>query len=243
MKAPAFFTAVALVAFIPQVSHAVWRENPWRDPAAPEFIWPAKDSDQDGIWDRVDHCVGTKKGCPVDQFGCSTDSDKDGVCDGVDQCPNTPRGVDVDERGCEQGATGGASATERQLVETGAIRLENVYFESRSAKLLPESEASLREAGAALAKYPDLRIEVEGHTDSRGESDFNQKLSQERAEAVRDYLLAHNRLRPENVTARGYGESRLETAERNSEEMMRNRRVVLRVLNPSALPREVKIER
>src|SRR5437867_11168395 len=96
----------------------------------------------------------------------------------------------VDEHGCaaNQGGTAAAepapapapkpvSESERQLVESGRIRLENVYFETNSAQLLPESEASLREAGEALEKFPGLRIEVEGHTDTRGATGYNQRLS------------------------------------------------------------------
>jgi OOP family OmpA-OmpF porin len=134
-----------------------------------------------------------------------------------------------------------ASEAEKQLVEKGVIRLDLVYFETGSAKLLPESETTLHEAGAALEKYPDLRVEVEGHTDTRGSAAYNMTLSQDRAESVRGWLLGHHRLRGENLMARGYGESRPETRERNEEELLRNRRVVLRVLNPEALPKNVEI--
>src|SRR5206468_9652179 len=64
-----------------------------------------------------------------------------------------------------------------------------------------------------------------------------QRLSQERASAVRAWLLEHYSLRAEHLMAKGYGEARPETRERNDEELLRNRRVVLRVLNPEALPR------
>ena len=238
------------------------------DPDAPCFRWPAVDYDADGVFDRIDHCPDTPNGCTVDRWGCESDHDGDGVCDGRDQCPDTPTGMKVDKDGCHAGAhamrdtrgqadmpkevtkpvppppapTGPASEAERQLVERGRIRLENVYFETGSATLLSESEASLNEAGAALEKFPDLRIEVEGHTDTRGPSAFNQRLSQARSESVRDYLLAHFHLRRENLSARGYGESRPETKERNDEELLRNRRVELRVLNPEVLPRNVKVE-
>src|SRR5262245_66443656 len=66
-----------------------------RDPKAPCFRWPAVDMDGDGVFDRVDNCVNTPKGCTVDQWGCETDSDGDGVWDGLDQCPTTQAGVKV----------------------------------------------------------------------------------------------------------------------------------------------------
>jgi OOP family OmpA-OmpF porin len=130
---------------------------------------------------------------------------------------------------------------ERQLVETGTIRLESVYFETASAQLLPESEATLREAIETLERYPQLEIEVQGHTDTRGKETFNMRLSQSRAESVRAFLLEHSKLESRNLQAKGYGESQPETEERNEEELLRNRRVVLKVLNPDALPKGVKV--
>lgn len=239
-----------------------------RDPDAPCFRWPAVDMDGDGVFDRIDRCINTPAGCTVDKWGCETDSDHDGVCDGRDKCPDTPAGMKVDVNGCAEGQRGHletkgnapapqavtpappkptkvsspVSESERQLVERGRIRLENVYFETGSAVLLPESESSLNEAGSALEKFADLRIEVEGHTDTRGPAPYNQRLSQARAEAVREYLLSHYQLHRENLTARGYGETRPETKERNDEELLRNRRVELTVLNPEVLPKNVKVE-
>ncbi len=239
------------------------------DPNAPCYRWPAVDWDGDGVFDRVDYCNDTPWGCTVDQWGCSSDSDQDGVCDGVDRCPDTAAGMEVDEQGCagNQRATGRVqpppgppprqvekpaptqvppskpvSESERQLIEGGRIRLENLYFETNSAVLLPESEASLREAGEALEKFAFLRIEVEGHTDTRGTSGHNLRLSQARAEAVSLWLIEHYRLFRSNLIAKGYGESRPETRERNDEELLRNRRVVLTVLNPDELPKGVKVE-
>jgi OOP family OmpA-OmpF porin len=237
------------------------------DPAAPCYRWPAVDMDDDGVFDRVDHCVNTPKGCTVDEWGCESDADGDGVCDGLDRCPNTPAGMKVDEQGCHEGAgaMGDASGTaaprqvepprpapvqatkpvsevERQLIETGTIRLENVYFETASSKLLPESESILREVGETLEKFPTLRIEIEGHTDTRGWATYNMRLSQARAEAVRAFLLEYFQLEDGHYVAKGYGETRPETDERNDEELLRNRRVVLRALNPGVLPRGVKVE-
>jgi OOP family OmpA-OmpF porin len=234
--------------------------------------WPVVDTDGDGVPDRLDHCLNTPLGCTVDDYGCEYDTDGDGVCDGRDKCPNTPEGSKVNADGCDaaqlaagrEGRNPGAvapeskpvsppveqtappsrpqSEIERKLLETGSIRLERVYFETNSANLLPESEATLNEAGEALEKFPDLQIEVQGHTDTRGSNAYNQKLSQARAESVRSYLLAHFQLSADNLVAKGYGESQPETKERNEEELLRNRRVVLKVLNPDALPRGVKVE-
>src|SRR5207245_1674508 len=61
---------------------------------------PAKDSDKDGVPDKLDACPNTPLGATVDAHGCPTDPDKDGVPDGIDQCPNTPAGALVDAKGC-----------------------------------------------------------------------------------------------------------------------------------------------
>lgn len=241
------------------------------DPKAPCFRWPAVDYDGDGVFDRVDNCPNTPKGCSVDKYGCEYDLDGDGVCDGIDRCPNTPRGAQVDAHGCSESQLSAGhvpppappaakaiekpapppapapskpvSEVERKLLESGRIRLENIYFESNSAKLLPESEATLNEVGQTLEKFGDLRIEIQGHTDTRGAAAYNQRLSQARAESVRGYLLEHFRLNPDHYVAKGYGETQPETQERNAEELLRNRRVELQVLNPDALPRGVEVEK
>ena len=136
-----------------------------------------------------------------------------------------------------------ASEVERQLIETGRIRLENVYFESGSSRLLPESEEILREVARTLEKFPDLMVEIEGHTDTRGAARYNLRLSQARSESVRAFLVGASRLGPDQFQAKGYGETRPETGEKNDEELLRNRRVVLRVLNPEVLPKGVHLDK
>lgn len=253
--------AVASAAFAapPPTLHKI-------DRRAPCFRWPAVDLDQDGVFDRLDRCDNTPTGAIVDEWGCPLDRDQDGVYDGLDKCPETPQGERVDKQGCSRVQLSGSSRattearatpaptppppvpspavseTERQLVEGGKVRLENVYFETNSANLLPESEATLREVGDVLEKFVNLRVEVQGHTDTRGSAAYNLKLSQMRAEAVRNYLLLHFKLQDNNVSARGYGEKQPETAEKNAEERLRNRRVVLKALNPDVLPKNVRLE-
>jgi OOP family OmpA-OmpF porin len=231
------------------------------DPKAVCYKWPAGDWDGDGVFDRLDRCPNTPKGCAVDEYGCPHDADGDGVCDELDRCPGTPRGARVDEHGCEQGAARQEapppaptpppppppappeprSEFERKLVRGEKIRFENINFETGSANLLPSSRANLDEAGEVLERYPDLRVEIEGHTDSRGKASSNMKLSQERAESVRRYLLDHYKLDRGHLTARGYGETQLLNDESNDAERLQNRRVELRVLNPEVLPGNVKI--
>ena len=241
------------------------------DPSVPCCL-PAGDYDQDGVQDRLDDCNNTPRGCVVDQYGCLVDTDGDGVCDGLDQCPNTPKGEKVNKAGCSASQLAAAnvpatppppppvqeiprpatppptptppqSEVEKQLLETGSIVLRNVYFELDKATLLAESEGVLNEAGTALEKFADLKIEVQGHADSRGTAAHNMKLSQARAEAVRAYLLERFHLNADNYAAKGYGESQLLISpEQSDEDYAMNRRVVLKVLNPEALPSGVKVE-
>src|SRR5262245_24919434 len=167
-----------------------------RDPDAPCYRWPAVDMDGDGVFDRVDNCVNTPLGCTVDAHGCQTDSDQDGVCDGLDECPNTPFNKRVDARGCHEATQTtveapppapvpapqtGVSAAEREPFE---IVLKNVNFATGSDRILPESEPTLEKLGSALERYPEARIEVQGHTDTRGAAEANMRLSQQRADAV-----------------------------------------------------------
>jgi len=267
-----FFVLLLLVTLLGTASATVPTAADYRDAAAPDYIWPAVDYDQDGVFDRVDYCNNTPKGCLVDATGCQTDADGDGICDGIDQCADTPKGEKVNKAGCSASQLAVAkvpavppppppaqeiqrpvtpppalapkqSEVEKQLVETGSIVLRDVYFELDKATLLPESEARLDEAGAAIEKFADLKVEVQGHTDSRGAAKYNDKLSQARAETVRDYLLVHFHLNAGNLAAKGFGESQLVVSpEKSEDDYSMNRRVVLRAINAEVLPRGVTIE-
>ncbi len=202
------------------------------------------DADGDGVCDGLDQCLNTPAGEKVDAKGCS--ATQRAMMSAAKAAPTTtptetPRATPATPPPA-QTPSPSVTETERQLVEGGKVRLENIYFESGKAALLPESETSLNEAGQVLEKFVDLQIEVGGHTDTRGSNALNQRLSQARAESVRQYLLNHFQLKTENIIAKGYGESQPETKERNQEELLRNRRVELRVLNPEVLPRNVKVE-
>ncbi len=201
------------------------------------------DGDHDGVYDGLDQCPDTPPGEFVDRNGCSRiqRSGSTRAAEVTRPVPEPPAPPPGPVQGTGTPAPP-VSETERQLVEGGMVRLENVYFETNSANLLPESEATLNEVGAVLEKFVDLAVEVQGHTDTRGSSAHNMKLSQARAESVRNYLLAHFQLHDGNLVAKGYGETRPETKERNDEERLRNRRVVIKALNPEVLPKNVKVE-
>jgi outer membrane protein OmpA-like peptidoglycan-associated protein len=131
------------------------------------------------------------------------------------------------------------SEKETQLLETGMIRLQNINFDTGRSTLKPESQTALNEVGNILARWPELRIEIGGHTDSRGGAARNLELSMSRAQAVLDYLLnKFPELDPKQFTAVGYGLTRPIAPNDTELGRAQNRRVEFTVLNKEALKRE-----
>jgi outer membrane protein OmpA-like peptidoglycan-associated protein len=85
--------------------------------------------------------------------------------------------------------------------------LRNLYYDFDQATLRPDAARVLDGLVDYLRQYPGVTIELGAHTDARGRGDYNQVLSEKRALAARDYLMAHG-IDPRRVTARGYGETR-----------------------------------
>jgi outer membrane protein OmpA-like peptidoglycan-associated protein len=133
---------------------------------------------------------------------------------------------------------------ETELMDTGMIRLQNINFETGSWAIMPESLPLLDVVGQVMERWPELRIEIGGHTDARGAADYNQTLSQNRANAILSYLrIKFPQLKREQFTAQGYGETRAIASNTTSEGMARNRRVEFVVLNKDVLRREVERRR
>ncbi|MEM7209908.1 MAG: OmpA family protein [Pseudomonadota bacterium] len=172
------------------------------------------DSDNDGVADSRDRCAATPEGRIVDEHGCQLDRDADGVVDGLDLCPGTGTGLEVDSDGCAV------------LIE---ITLPGVQFANDSADLSAGAIAELDRAVDTLTEYPEARVEVQGHTDSRGPEEYNQVLSQRRAESVRAYLIA-NQIDESRLRAVGYGETQPIADNETKSGREQNRRVVLRLL-------------
>ncbi len=157
---------------------------------------PVKDSDGDGLADDVDRCpmeFGPKErqGCPL------RDSDKDGVPDDQDQCPDKPG--PPDNLGCPYKLI--------QVTDKMIVLKEKIYFAFAKAVIQPRSFPLLDEIAQALRDHPTFVIRIEGHTDSVGSAASNLKLSQARANAVRDYLIRKG-IEPARLKAVGYGEER-----------------------------------
>ncbi len=203
-----------------------------------------RDSDGDGVVNHADACPNTPAGVLVDSFGCRRDSDRDGVSDDKDQCPNTLARAAVDGNGCERDDDGdkvvnrldkcpnttvGVRVDVNGCEFRNVIELPGVNFASNADRLLPGSEQVLTDAAATLTKYPDLVVEVAGHTDSDGSAAHNRGLSERRANAVRDYMINAG-VDPDNLSALGYGEAYPIADNATAQGKAANRRVVLRIL-------------
>ncbi len=193
------------------------------------------DSDEDGVFDGLDRCGNTPSGAMVDSLGCPLDSDSDGVFDGIDHCEGTPSNARVDAQGCPIEV----SEKEIELLDTGKITVRNINFETGKWDIAAESLPVLDEIGMILVNWPDLKIEIGGHTDARGSDQINLELSEQRANAVRGYLLGRfPAIKPEQYTAKGYGETLPVADNKSVAGMAKNRRVEFRVLNTEMLKKE-----
>ena len=203
------------------------------------------DTDEDGVLDYKDQCPNTPKGVKVDSVGCPLDTDKDGVFDGPDKCPDTPEGVAVDADGCPldtdkdgvpdyrdkcPNTLPGIKVNKRgcplRRKEDLDYLKKGIQFEFDSAKLLKSSYPTLDDIIALLEKIPEVKLEVQGHTDIVGTEDYNQKLSEDRAHSVTDYFESKG-IAGERLRAIGFG-TRVPVADNVTDEgRAKNRRVEL----------------
>jgi outer membrane protein OmpA-like peptidoglycan-associated protein len=175
-----------------------------------------KDADGDGVTDDLDACADTPAGEKVNEKGCPPDTDGDGVNDTADRCPSTPSGVQVDAEGCQVLF----QPTAKTLI------LEGVNFETGKSALTPESEAILNSVAEALVAHDTIRVQVTGHTDNTGGLSVNRRLSRERADAVRSYLVSKG-VPEARLTARGVGPEQPVASNKTAEGRAQNRRVEL----------------
>ncbi len=194
------------------------------------------DSDGDGVINKLDECPDTPKGVAVDEAGCPPDTDGDGVYDYKDECPNTPQGATVDSKGCALDSDGDGVYDHRDecpntpeganVNDLGCWVLESINFETAKWEIQPDAYAELNEVVTVMKENPNLRVKVEGHTDSVGGSAYNQELSEKRAKAVMEYLIDQD-IAPERLSYEGYGPSRPIAPNNTSLGRAKNRRVEL----------------
>lgn len=106
------------------------------------------------------------------------------------------------------------------------VNMSDVLFDFNKYTLKPEAREKLAKVSGILLAYPDLKLQVEGYTDNIGSDEYNQKLSEERADAVRDYLVTQGVQQP-NITAQGYGKTHPVADNSTNAGRAQNRRVQL----------------
>jgi outer membrane protein OmpA-like peptidoglycan-associated protein len=106
------------------------------------------------------------------------------------------------------------------------VNMSDVLFDTAKFTLRPGAREKLAKVSGILLSHPGLRVQVEGHTDSVGGEEYNQRLSEERASAVRDYLVAEG-VGLNSVTARGFGKTQPVASNDNAAGRQQNRRVEL----------------
>jgi OOP family OmpA-OmpF porin len=202
------------------------------------------DADGDGVADNDDKCPSTPAGVRVDASGCPVDSDGDKVPDYLDKCPNTPSGVAVDANGCPLDRDGdgvpdfqdrcpdrAGPASNKGCPEIPAEKkkilneaTKYINFDFNKATLKASSYPKLQQMVQILNDYPDYSLSIAGHTDSKGDDNYNLRLSYERAAAARTYMLSKG-IPAERIEARGYGESKPIADNKTAAGQALNRRV------------------
>ena len=176
------------------------------------------DRDGDGVADNVDKCPDTKG--PKENGGCPwPDRDGDGVFDKDDRCPDV-KGT-VANNGCPE-------ITEEQVNKLNAYA-KTILFNSGKATFKPETMPVLEAINAILKEYPTSRFSIEGHTDSDGSNALNQTLSENRAAAVKNFLI-ENGIEASRLRSTGFGETKPIDTNKTAKGKANNRRVEVKLI-------------
>jgi len=206
---------------IPDEDDACRLEAEDRDGFEDEDGCPDTDNDKDGIPDASDTCRDKPEDEDgfEDSDGCpELDNDGDGFLDTEDSCTNAAENFNsyLDRDGCPD------QIPEDLMEFAGAIPA--IQFRVDSSVLLRTSKPVLDKAARALNRYPELGVEIQGHASSEGNDEYNLRLSQERTEVVREYLISRG-VDPDRLRARGYGETQPVATNETEEGRKQNRRV------------------
>ena len=171
------------------------------------------DTDGDGVPDNTDKCPEVAG--PAANGGCPwPDRDGDGVADKDDDCPD--KVGTVANKGCPEVTEAVAKALNSYA--------KTILFDTGKATIKDQSAAVLTDIIGILNEYSNANFNIEGHTDSVGSDALNQKLSEERASAVMNYLIS-NGIASNRLSAKGYGESKPLDSNATKEGRANNRRV------------------
>ena len=206
------------------------------------------DKDLDGVADYLDLCLNTpaEARAYVDKNGCTLDKDGDGVPDYLDKCPDTPieaRGT-VDEKGCPRDTDGdgivdyldncpkipgvasnkGCPEIKKEVKALFKKALQGIQFETGKYVIKPISFKILDQVAKVLIENPSYLVEVQGHTDNVGKPAANMTLSDNRANAVKEYLIKKG-VNVSRMTSHGYGDTVPVTSNKTKKGKALNRRV------------------
>ncbi len=182
---------------------------------------PNTDADDDGVHLPCDQCPEEKGVAPT---GCrDEDPDRDGVIGEADECPLEP-----ETRNGYEDSDGCPDEVPREVQKfTGTMR--GISFAIGKATVEASSEPTLQDAAEILKRHPSIRVEISGHTSSEGSVNVNQKLSEERARSVRQWLIDAG-VDPNQLEARGAGASEPMGDNATADGRQMNRRIEFRIL-------------
>jgi len=203
------------------------------------------DSDNDGVYDGIDRCPDTPSGVSVNAFGCppNQDSDGDGVRDAVDRCPDTPANAPVGRDGCPaaQPADTAKPPAERPVAPEPkpaapaaaptSFVVPGQAFPYRSARLLTEARAVLDSVAALMSTDSTVKAAIYGYAQDRLVPADNVRLSRQRADAVRTYLIGKG-IAATRLVSEGRGSSTLIVSDTTDAARTVNRRVEIRLQKP-----------
>jgi OOP family OmpA-OmpF porin len=194
-----------------------------KDDACPEIAGlkafnGCPDTDGDGVQDKDDKCVDVKG--PKENNGCPwPDRDGDSVLDKDDKCPDV-KGT-VANKGCPE--------VSDEVIKKLNDFAKTILFDSNKDSFKQQTFPVLQSIAAILKEYPSSKFSIEGHTDSDGKDDFNQRLSDARANAVKKYLIEQG-VDQFRLSALGFGETQPIDSNKTKAGKANNRRVEVKLV-------------